>query len=126
MLLLIIIPPPKEPVIRNPPFQFLEKFNYLCENCVFIEGTIWTAVAHIITGVIGSGVLSLAWAMAQLGWIAGPFLMLFFAAITLFTSFLISDCYTSPDHEHGSIRIKSYTEAVQFHLGNVQILRQFS
>ncbi|KAJ6417543.1 hypothetical protein OIU84_003300 [Salix udensis] len=33
-------------------------------------GTAWTAVAHIITGVIGSGVLSLAWSMAQLGWIA--------------------------------------------------------
>jgi hypothetical protein len=31
------------------------------------EGNVWTAVAHIITGVIGSGVLSLAWSMAQLG-----------------------------------------------------------
>uniref|UniRef100_A0A9I9CCV5 Amino acid transporter transmembrane domain-containing protein n=1 Tax=Cucumis melo TaxID=3656 RepID=A0A9I9CCV5_CUCME len=28
--------------------------------------------AHIITAVIGSGVLSLAWAIAQLGWVAGP------------------------------------------------------
>ncbi|KAL2553886.1 Transmembrane amino acid transporter domain-containing protein [Forsythia ovata] len=35
-------------------------------------GTVWTASAHIITAVIGSGVLSLAWATAQLGWIAGP------------------------------------------------------
>ncbi|KAJ1387384.1 Amino acid transporter, transmembrane domain [Sesbania bispinosa] len=34
-------------------------------------GTMWTASAHI-TAVIGSGVLSLAWAIAQLGWIAGP------------------------------------------------------
>ncbi|KAI3921370.1 hypothetical protein MKW92_028293 [Papaver armeniacum] len=32
-------------------------------------GTVWTATAHIITAVIGSGVLSLAWAIAQLGWI---------------------------------------------------------
>ncbi|KAL8509743.1 hypothetical protein ACS0TY_016813 [Phlomoides rotata] len=77
-------------------------------------GTTWTAVAHIITGVIGSGVLSLAWSMSQLGWIAGPLLMLFFAALTLFSTFLISDCYRSPD---GSIRNKSYTQAVQFHLG---------
>ncbi|XWS63027.1 hypothetical protein CRYUN_Cryun06bG0061400 [Craigia yunnanensis] len=30
-----------------------------------------TASAHIITAVIGAGVLSLSWAMAQLGWIAG-------------------------------------------------------
>ncbi|KAB5534953.1 hypothetical protein DKX38_018039 [Salix brachista] len=29
-------------------------------------GTIWTATAHVITGVIGAGVLSLAWSMAQL------------------------------------------------------------
>ncbi|CAI9787047.1 unnamed protein product [Fraxinus pennsylvanica] len=35
-------------------------------------GTVWTTSAHIITAVIGSGVLSLAWATAQLGWIAGP------------------------------------------------------
>ncbi|RZC66200.1 hypothetical protein C5167_009891 [Papaver somniferum] len=34
-------------------------------------GTLLTASAHIITAVIGSGVLSLAWAIAQLGWIAG-------------------------------------------------------
>ncbi|PQQ07949.1 amino acid permease 3 [Prunus yedoensis var. nudiflora] len=33
-------------------------------------GTVWTASAHIITAVIGSGVLSLAWATAQLGWVA--------------------------------------------------------
>ncbi|KAL5052554.1 hypothetical protein RYX36_033236 [Vicia faba] len=31
------------------------------------SGNKWTASAHIITAVIGSGVLSLAWAIAQLG-----------------------------------------------------------
>ncbi|KAK0571714.1 hypothetical protein LWI29_020402 [Acer saccharum] len=31
-------------------------------------GTMWTASAHIITAIVGSGVLSLAWSMAQLGW----------------------------------------------------------
>jgi hypothetical protein len=35
-------------------------------------GTIWTASAHIITAVIGSGVLSLAWATAQLDWMSAP------------------------------------------------------
>nr|TKS16291.1 hypothetical protein D5086_0000025840 [Populus alba] len=34
-------------------------------------GTVWTASAHIITAVIGSGVLSLAWAIGLLGWITG-------------------------------------------------------
>ncbi|KAH6821014.1 amino acid permease 7 [Perilla frutescens var. hirtella] len=80
-------------------------------------GTIWTAVAHIITGVIGSGVLSLAWSMAQLGWIAGPLLMLFFAAITLISTFLMCDCYRSPDPEHGPIRNRSFAEAVELNLG---------
>ncbi|KAL0301027.1 UNVERIFIED_CONTAM: putative amino acid permease 7 [Sesamum radiatum] len=81
-------------------------------------GTIWTAVAHIITGVIGSGVLSLAWSMAQLGWIAGPFLMLFFAFITLVSTFLLCDCYRSPDPEYGPIRNRSYTDAVRLYLGD--------
>uniref|UniRef100_M4ESB8 Amino acid transporter transmembrane domain-containing protein n=1 Tax=Brassica campestris TaxID=3711 RepID=M4ESB8_BRACM len=38
-------------------------------------GTLMTASAHIITAVIGSGVLSLAWAIAQLGWVAGTVLL---------------------------------------------------
>ncbi|KAL1563025.1 putative amino acid permease 7 [Salvia divinorum] len=80
-------------------------------------GTIWTAVAHIITGVIGSGVLSLAWSMAQLGWVAGPLLMFFFAAVTLTSTFLMCDCYRSPDPEHGPIRNRSFTEAVEINLG---------
>ncbi|PWA71287.1 hypothetical protein CTI12_AA281510 [Artemisia annua] len=38
---------------------------------LFDEGNAWTAIAHITTAVIGSGVLSLSWNVAQLGWIAG-------------------------------------------------------
>ncbi|KAL0362980.1 UNVERIFIED_CONTAM: putative amino acid permease 7 [Sesamum calycinum] len=51
-------------------------------------GNTWTAVAHIITGVIGSGVLSLAWSMAQ-----------------------------SPDPDYGPIKNKSYVDAVRQNLG---------
>ncbi|GFP99119.1 probable amino acid permease 7 [Phtheirospermum japonicum] len=51
-------------------------------------GTIWTAVAHIITGVIGSGVLALGWSMAQY-----------------------------PDPEYGPIRNRSFTDAVRLFLG---------
>ncbi|KAK7289653.1 hypothetical protein RIF29_03458 [Crotalaria pallida] len=80
-------------------------------------GTVWTAVAHIVTGVIGSGVLSLAWSMAQLGWVGGPLAMLLFASITLFTSFLLSDTYRSPDPEHGPHRSSSYLDAVNLHKG---------
>jgi amino acid permease len=81
------------------------------------EGTAWTAVAHIITGVIGSGVLSLAWSMAQLGWIAGPVTMLCFALVTLVSAFLLCDCYRSPDPEFGPKRNRSYLEAVHETLG---------
>ncbi|CAA0814044.1 Probable amino acid permease 7 [Striga hermonthica] len=80
-------------------------------------GTIWTAVAHIITGVIGSGVLALGWSMAQLGWAAGPFSMLFFAAITFVSTFLICDCYWAQHPHHGPIRNTSFTQAVHSFLG---------
>ncbi|KAL7122004.1 hypothetical protein ACP275_01G018800 [Erythranthe tilingii] len=59
-------------------------------------GNLWTASAHIITAIIGSGVLSLAWGVAQLGWIAGVATLVIFSAITLYTSSLLADCYRSP------------------------------
>ncbi|KAL5735574.1 hypothetical protein ACOSQ2_030362 [Xanthoceras sorbifolium] len=80
-------------------------------------GTIWTALAHIITGVIGAGVLSLAWSMAQLGWIAGPLCMIAFAAVTILSSSLLCDCYRFPDPESGPTRNRSYSQAVRFYLG---------
>ncbi|KAK4278220.1 hypothetical protein QN277_016094 [Acacia crassicarpa] len=80
-------------------------------------GTVWTAVAHVVTGVIGSGVLSLAWSMAQLGWIGGPLAMIMFAAVTLLSSFLLSNTYRSPDPEYGPHRHPSYIHAVNLHLG---------
>jgi len=83
-------------------------------------GTVWTAVAHIVTGVIGSGVLSLAWSIAQLGWVGGPVTIIFFACITLLSSFLLSNTYRSPDPEHGPQRSSSYLDAVNLHKGNLQ------
>ncbi|XP_043700853.1 probable amino acid permease 7 isoform X2 [Telopea speciosissima] len=84
-------------------------------------GNTWTATAHIITGVIGSGVLSLAWSTAQLGWIAGPLSMLIFAGITIISAFLLCDCYRSPQPETGHIRHPSYMEAVKYNLGRESI-----
>ncbi|XP_027064493.1 probable amino acid permease 7 isoform X1 [Coffea arabica] len=80
-------------------------------------GTVWTATAHVITGVIGAGVLSLAWSTAQLGWIAGPLSMIFFALITLFSTLILCECYLTPDPEKGPIRHPSLTGAVKFFLG---------
>ncbi|KAJ1393021.1 Amino acid transporter, transmembrane domain [Sesbania bispinosa] len=85
-------------------------------------GTVWTAVAHIVTGVIGSGVLSLAWSIAQVGWIAGPLAILLFASITLLSAFLLSDTYRSPDPQYGPHRSSSYLDAVNLHKGKARLL----
>ncbi|OAY23476.1 hypothetical protein MANES_18G081700v8 [Manihot esculenta] len=79
-------------------------------------GTVWTASAHIITAVIGSGVLSLAWAVAQLGWIAGPAVMFLFSFVTYYTSTLLSACYRTGDPVNGK-RNYTYTDAVRSNLG---------
>ncbi|KAL9403068.1 hypothetical protein Peur_000040 [Populus x canadensis] len=82
-------------------------------------GTLWSCVAHIITAVISSGVLSLAWSTAQLGWIAGPVSFLCFAIVTYVSAFLLSNCYRSPDPVTGT-RNYSYMHAVRVYLGKTQ------
>ncbi|XP_051227576.1 amino acid permease 3 [Lolium perenne] len=83
-------------------------------------GTMWTASSHIITAVIGSGVLSLGWAIAQLGWVAGPAVMLLFSLVTYFTSSLLSDCYRSGDQSTGK-RNYTYMDAVNANLSGVKV-----
>lgn len=96
----------------------------MCMCMCICVGTTWTAMAHIITGVIGAGVLSLAWSTAQLGWVAGPLTIVVFAATTIFSANLLCNCYRSPDPECGPGRNRSYMEAVQLYLGQC-ILRFF-
>ncbi|KAF3518396.1 hypothetical protein DY000_02064165 [Brassica cretica] len=83
-------------------------------------GSVWTASAHIITAVIGSGVLSLAWATAQLGWLAGPVVMLLFSIVTYFTSTLLAACYRSGDPISGK-RNYTYMDTVRSNLGGVKV-----
>ncbi|GAU13469.1 hypothetical protein TSUD_127660 [Trifolium subterraneum] len=79
-------------------------------------GNLNSAVAHIITAVIGSGVLSLAWSIAQLGWIGGPVALLCCAISTYVSSSLLADCYRSPDSITGK-RNYSFMDAVRVNLG---------
>lgn len=79
-------------------------------------GTWLTASAHIITAVIGSGVLSLAWAIAQLGWIAGILILIIFSFVTYFTSAMLADCYRAPDPVTGK-RNYTYMDVVRSYLG---------
>ncbi|KAK8959559.1 Amino acid permease 3 [Platanthera guangdongensis] len=83
-------------------------------------GTMWTASAHIITAVIGSGVLSLAWSIGQLGWIAGPAVMILFAFVIYYTSGLLADCYRSGDPRTGK-RNYTYMEVVNANLGGLKV-----
>ncbi|KAM3225418.1 hypothetical protein ACQJBY_058274 [Aegilops geniculata] len=88
------------------------------EHPVKRTGTVWTAMAHVITAVIGSGVLSLAWSVAQLGWVGGPAAMVVFAGVTVVQSSLLADCYISRDPERGAaVRNRSYVDAVRLYLG---------
>lgn len=97
-------------------FFFSLDLYYLYSYVLNLEGTWITASAHIITAVIGSGVLSLAWAIAQLGWVAGPAVLLAFSFITYFTSTLLADCYRSPDPVTGK-RNYTYMDVVRANLG---------
>ncbi|ONK73246.1 uncharacterized protein A4U43_C04F28910 [Asparagus officinalis] len=83
-------------------------------------GTMWTASAHIITAVIGSGVLSLSWAIAQLGWVAGPAVMVLFAFVIYYTSALLGDCYRSGDPITGK-RNYTYMDAVHANFGGIKV-----
>ncbi|GER49681.1 amino acid permease [Striga asiatica] len=83
-------------------------------------GSVWTASAHIITAVIGSGVLSLAWAIGQLGWIAGPTVMFMFSIVIYYTSTLLADCYRSGDPLFGK-RNYTYMDAVRSNLGGFKV-----
>ncbi|CAL9047465.1 probable amino acid permease 7 [Musa acuminata AAA Group] len=101
----------------SPLLLKLPKASEEQEEHVNRSGTIWTTIAHIITAVIGAGVLSLAWSVAQLGWIAGPIVMVLFAAVTLIQSTLLADCYRTPDPENGHLRNRHYMDAVRLFLG---------
>ena len=80
-------------------------------------GNMWTSAAHIVTAVIGSGVLALSWSFAQMGWVAGPIILLAFALCTYYTSRLLADCYRYPDPVTGK-RNYIYMDAIKANLGN--------
>lgn len=84
-------------------------------TCCMPAGNYITAAAHIITAVIGSGVLSLAWAVAMMGWVAGPIVLLMFSAITWYCAWLLADAYRHP-RDTGK-RTYTYPGAVQTILG---------
>jgi amino acid permease len=83
-------------------------------------GNVVTATTHIITVVVGAGVLALAWAIAQLGWLAGISVMIIFSSISIYTYNLIANCYRYPDPVNGK-RNYTYMQAVHAYLGTLHI-----
>ncbi|KMT20155.1 hypothetical protein BVRB_1g001670 [Beta vulgaris subsp. vulgaris] len=83
--------------------------------------TVWTATAHAVTAVIGSGVLAVPWSVAQMGWIFGPLSLFGFAVITYITARLLCDCYRTPDPIKGQ-RNRTYMDAVRATLGKKEVL----
>nr|CAB3459615.1 unnamed protein product [Digitaria exilis] len=85
------------------------------------QGTVWTATSHIVAAVVGSGVLALAWTVAQLGWVVGPLVLLGFSCVTYYTSALLADCYRYPDPVDGAVN-REYIDAVRCYLGRKNVL----
>nr|CAD1818165.1 unnamed protein product [Ananas comosus var. bracteatus] len=83
-------------------------------------GTVWSATAHVITALVGSGILTLPWSFAQLGWILGPLILILFAVITYYTAVLLCNCYRSPDPISGR-RNYTYMEAIRACLGDKEV-----
>lgn len=114
----------KKEVVSLLGLPFIQKKKIFREyelNHVYAcAGTMVTAAAHIITSVIGSGVLSLAWAVAQLGWLAATVCLVIFSLVTLFTSHLLSDCYRNPVTGK---RNYSYMDVVNSNLGKLVSFR---
>jgi amino acid permease len=71
--------------------------------------------------VIGAGVLTLPWVMAQMGWILGVSYIIIIGLVTVYTSNLLADCYRTPDPVTGK-RNHNYMEAVKNILGMYQNL----
>ncbi|XP_039171286.1 amino acid permease 3-like [Eucalyptus grandis] len=92
-----------------------ESDNNASQNGSQHGGTVWTTSIHIITSVIGVGVLSLAWATAQLGWIASPIIMLLFAFVTFYTSQILAACFSPDDNKD------KYIDVVDANLGGFKV-----
>ncbi|KAL6777626.1 hypothetical protein ACKKBG_A15000 [Auxenochlorella protothecoides x Auxenochlorella symbiontica] len=76
------------------------------------HGTALTASAHIVTAVIGAGVLALPHSIAWLGWLGGPALLALFYLLTWLNAALLAAAAAA-----GSTRHASYADLVGAALG---------
>lgn len=86
-----------------------------CEDGVRRSGGTLSATAHVITAVVGAGVLSLPAAMASLGYAGGSIVFVVFGFVTLYTAQLLADLYCVD-----GVRQRTYSQMVNTVLGPVQ------
>lgn len=91
-----------------------------CDDGCIRTGDMQTATAHVITAVIGAGVLTLPWSVAQLGWLLGAPILLAFSWVTYYSAVLLTDCYRSPHPVTGARNYK-YKDAVKAILGGYKV-----
>ena len=63
-------------------------------------GNLLTGVMHVFTAVVGAGVLNLPYAVAWLGWVAGPFLVTLFFLLSLLAAVMLGMCFEVNGIEH--------------------------
>ncbi|KAG6626249.1 hypothetical protein CIPAW_15G035500 [Carya illinoinensis] len=86
-------------------------------------GTVWSASVSLTTAIVASPLflMSLPGNVAQLGWVAGPAVIIFFALLTYCTSALLCACYRSP--EVPAKRNDTYMEAIRSNLDGAKYFK---
>ncbi|GAX82508.1 hypothetical protein CEUSTIGMA_g9935.t1 [Chlamydomonas eustigma] len=88
-----------------------------------------SGVFHLITVMIGGGVLSLPSSMALLGWGLGPVLLVVFGAATIWSAYMLADIFETPDgSKHYTYKGAVATILGGFHphiLATIQYLNMF-
>jgi amino acid permease len=77
-------------------------------------------VGHIITTIIGAGVLGLPHSMAWLGWVGGVLALVAFYVITLWCMWMLADVYEVKGRRH-----TRYMDAVHSILGEKKQVEGF-
>ena len=72
-----------------------------------LPSPLFGATMHVITAIIGAGVLSLPAAMVPLGYAGGTLCFIVFGLVTVYTAHLLADCYCIDGR-----RQRTYTELV--------------
>eukprot|EP00879_Flechtneria_rotunda_P006672 GHRR01007012.1.p1 GENE.GHRR01007012.1~~GHRR01007012.1.p1 ORF type:complete len:285 (+),score=58.74 GHRR01007012.1:338-1192(+) len=75
------------------------------------------ATAHIVTAIIGAGVLGLPYALSWLGWVGGMAMLVLFYAVSAWCSLLLVECHETdgvrhPTYRAAALQILGYKSAV--------------